>query len=115
MPENGTHAVTGTYTISGHYCLPPSGVTFRGVLQVLVHGDTYNKTYYSGLGQGAEYDYETYATSQGYATLALDTLGHGDNPQRPNPLLIVEGPMQMEVTRSIILAAKAGTLQGVAQ
>ncbi|KAK4161250.1 putative cardiolipin-specific deacylase, mitochondrial [Cladorrhinum sp. PSN259] len=107
MPAtNGFTPVSGTFTIKGTYCVPAKNVRSKDTLEVLVHGITYNKTMWEGMGFGSEYDWHKYANSRGYATLALDRLGHGANPQFPDPLNVVQPQMHVEITREIMAAAR---------
>jgi hypothetical protein len=73
--------VTGRYVIFGQLCAPSKKIG-PPKLQSLVHGNTYNHTYWSAL-QNPESDsfgdrsLVRYATQRGYYTLALDNLGSG--------------------------------------
>jgi len=58
------------------------------------------------MGFGDQYDWHKYANSRGYATLALDRLGHGENPQYPDPLNVVQPQMHVEIMREIMTAAR---------
>ncbi len=79
----GTIQVSERFTIERYYCEPSKPST--KALQVLVHGITYNKTMWAGYGM-REYDWQSYAASQGYPNLAINRLGHWCNPQYPNAL-----------------------------
>jgi hypothetical protein len=102
---DGTQTVGGTYTIHGTYCAPLAGA--RNALQILVHGTTYNKTYWTGFGIAETYDYPGYASSQGYHTLAIDRLGHGDNTQHPDPVNYLQAPLHLAVIHQIITSVRA--------
>lgn len=56
-----------------------------------------------------QYSWVSHATSQGYATLAIDRLGNG-NSTGPDPLQVVQAPLQIAITTQIISALKAGSL-----
>ncbi|KAM0256044.1 hypothetical protein ACHAQJ_005243 [Trichoderma viride] len=99
---SGTRTVSGNFIIKGTYCIPPPTVKAVGALQFLVHGVTYNKTVWAGLGISDRYNWHSYATNAGYHTLAIDTLGHGQNPQHPDPLNVVQGPLHVEIMHQII-------------
>lgn len=111
---NGTQRVSGTFTIKGIYCRPSPHVKSRDTLQFLVHGMTYDKSVWSGYGN-AFYDWQSFALSQGYHTLAVDRLGYGENPQRPDPINVVQGPIQVNLLHNILQRIRAGTLPGVDQ
>lgn len=74
---NGTQTISGTFTI---YCKPhPASRPChprRDALQILVHGITYNKDMWSGLGLGEQYNWHTAANAEGYHTLTIDRVGH---------------------------------------
>lgn len=115
---NGTRTVSGTYTLKGIYCQPsqPShpkphknggNTQDDEVLQILLHGATYNKTLWAGYGFGYPYDWQSYATEQGYHTLALDRLSHGENDARGlDPLNDVQMPLQTELLHQLISIVK---------
>ncbi|KAL2127268.1 hypothetical protein VTI74DRAFT_11000 [Chaetomium olivicolor] len=103
---SGTTAVTDTYTIKGTYCEPDHFTPHKPrTLEVLVHGITYNRAMWSGFGR-SEYNWHASATERGYATLALDRLGHGDSPERPDPLSVVQPQLHLEIIHHIISAVR---------
>ncbi|KAH6628819.1 Alpha/Beta hydrolase protein [Chaetomium tenue] len=109
---NGTLTVSDTFTIKGTYCNPKSTGANKPPkgLQILVHGITYNKTMWAGFGfSPSDYSWHTAATSRGYATLALDRLGHGANPQHPDPLSVVQPQVQIDIMHAIFAAARSAT------
>ncbi|KAK3936674.1 Alpha/Beta hydrolase protein [Diplogelasinospora grovesii] len=101
---NGTTTITGNYTVNGLFCAPVKNP--RNALQVLVHGITYNKTMWEGLGLGADYNWHGYAQLQGYHTLAIDRLSHGDDTQDLDPITTVQGPLQLEIIHQLIQAIR---------
>lgn len=97
--------VTGRYTIFGQLCAP-SQKTKHSKLQVLVHGNTYNHTYWSALqnpqsDQFADRSWIRYATQRGYHTLALDSLGNGLS-SHPDPASVVQDPLETEFIHQVI-------------
>jgi pimeloyl-ACP methyl ester carboxylesterase len=102
---DGTTTVSGTFTIKGTYCVPTKSKA--DTLEVLVHGITYNKTMWAGMGSGSQYDWHRYANSRGYATLALDRLGHGDNPQHPDSVNIVQPQLQVDILHHILASVRS--------
>ncbi|KAM7186379.1 Alpha/Beta hydrolase protein [Rhypophila sp. PSN 637] len=108
---NGTQSVGGNYSINAVYCRPSGTTPARDTLQILVHGYTYNSTMWSGLGFGEQYDWQAYATRQGYHTLAIDRVGHGANLRDPDPLNEVQGPPHVETIHQLITAIRQDTLQ----
>jgi pimeloyl-ACP methyl ester carboxylesterase len=63
---------------AGHYY--PARPPERGLLQVLVHGNTYDHRYWdAGRIDGHDYSYAQYMTERGYAILAMDLPGTGSS------------------------------------
>jgi pimeloyl-ACP methyl ester carboxylesterase len=113
-PTSGTVAVSGTFTIMGTYCVPSNkSPNNKNALEVLVHGITYGKDYWAGLNATSTipeddlFNWHLAANARGYATLAVDRLGHGENPQRPDPLTVVQPQMQVEILRQIVTAVRS--------
>lgn len=73
--------VSGTQNLYGQYCEPTVKNPSRAkTLQLLVHGITYDHTYWAGfdsIPSSPAYSWVTYANAQGYPTLAIDRLGNG--------------------------------------
>lgn len=103
----GSQTVSDSFTINGLYCKPLLAKSNK--LQLLVHGLTYNKDYWVGLGFGNLYNWHTFANLHGYATLAVDRVGHGSNPQRPDPFNVVQGPVHIETLHQIIDQIRSST------
>ncbi|KAK3939767.1 putative cardiolipin-specific deacylase, mitochondrial [Diplogelasinospora grovesii] len=110
LPANttGTTTVTGNFTVNGLYCEPRGQKRKADTLEVLVHGITYNKTMWSGMGFGSPYDWLAYANSRGYAALSIDRVGHGTNPERPDPLNVVQPQLHVETLHYLFNAARSG-------
>lgn len=108
--------VAGTYNISARYCEPEVDIpSRRNTIQLLVHGITYTKDYWSGLGppgsgfDGDTYSWIAYASKQGYPTLSIDRLGNGQS-DRPNGLTVVQINSHIEVTQSLVNLLKTGAI-----
>ncbi|KAK4222739.1 Alpha/Beta hydrolase protein [Podospora fimiseda] len=104
----GTQNVSGNFQMDGVYCSPPKS-TARNVLQILVHGATYNKSSWQWTDLGERYDYPLAATREGYATLAIDRLSHGTNPDKPDPLNVVQPGLQIELLRQLITTVRTSS------
>ncbi len=106
-PINGTITVSGTFYISGTYCRPPGKAL--DVIQLLLHGVTYTRSYWTGLG-GVEsdiYNWPLFAARQGYATLNIDRLGHGEsNHQYPDSVEGLSEFLHVEIVHGIIAALR---------
>ncbi|MEU3763719.1 alpha/beta hydrolase [Amycolatopsis keratiniphila] len=75
---NGEHQ-----TIAGELC-SRGRLTARTPVQILLHGGTYDRSYWDWPYQPRQYSYVDSATRAGYATLNLDRLGYGRS-SRPDP------------------------------
>lgn len=111
-----TQLVGGTYTISARYCEPLTKVEQRqNTLQILVHGLTYDKDYWSGvktsdIGAGHdEHSWVYYAAQQGYSTLTIDRLCNGKS-SRPNGIIECQLPLQAAIIQEVIAQARSGKL-----
>lgn len=75
------NTVSGTQKLYGQYCEPTVKNPSRAkTLQFLVHGITYDHTYWAGfetIPSSALYSWVTFANAEGYPTLAIDRLGNG--------------------------------------
>jgi len=81
------------------------------VLQVLVHGFTYDHRYWSSPDYGAAYDYVLAATDAGYSTFAVDRLGTAGQSSRPLSALLTL-PAHAASIHDVIAAARSGALAG---
>jgi hypothetical protein len=111
----GGPLTTGTFDISARYCPPTTFVPSRAnTIQYLQHAITTNKNYWNGEGfpvgfDGAEYSWIDFAGLEGYPTISVDALGSG-NSTHPDPLFVVQQPLQLEITHQIIGMLKDGTV-----
>ncbi|VDB90612.1 Bgt-51650 [Blumeria graminis f. sp. tritici] len=110
--------INGNYNIRARYCEPEVQNSERAdTIQLLVHGITYTRDYWSGLGApgsnfgGDDYSWIAYASKQGYPTLSIDRLGNGES-DRPNGLAEVQMNTHIEVTESLIKSLKKGSIGG---
>ncbi|TQS35336.1 hypothetical protein Golomagni_04246 [Golovinomyces magnicellulatus] len=108
--------IQDTFNIAARYCEPEVQNPNRtNTIQMLVHGITYSKDYWSGLGPpGAGYDGDTYswiayASMQGYPTLSIDRLGNGAS-DRPDGLNVVQMGTHVEITQALINGLKGGEI-----
>ncbi|KAK3331195.1 Alpha/Beta hydrolase protein [Apodospora peruviana] len=117
LPTSGTVTINSTFTIRGTYCVPPRHVRAKDTLEVLLHGITYNKTMWAGYGLASNrhpsspfgtnyYNWHYHANARGYATLAIDRLGHGANPDRPDPLSVVQPQIQVNLLQALLTSVR---------
>jgi hypothetical protein len=115
LGAGGTVLTGGKYNISMRYCEPETIVKSRAdTVQLLVHGLTYTKSYWDGLGyESYDYSWIDYASQQGYPTLAIDQLGNGDS-SHPDALLATQQTLQVEIIHEIITMLRAGSIPNAA-
>ncbi|KAE9576177.1 hypothetical protein CGMCC3_g7662 [Colletotrichum fructicola] len=99
--QHSFQQINGTFTIRATHCRPRIESPNSKSLQLLVHGITYDRAMWSGFGF-SHYDWQTYATSRGYHTLAIDRLGHGIESPNPDPFAVVQGPLEVEIIHNLI-------------
>lgn len=103
----------GTFRISARYCEPQVSIASRhNTVQLLVHGVTENKLYWSGLSypvgyNGDTYSWIAYASSHGYPTLSIDRIGNG-NSTHPDPILQQQVPLEEAILHQLVLKLKSG-------
>jgi pimeloyl-ACP methyl ester carboxylesterase len=97
-------------TVKAQLCLPadPTPAT----VQLLVHGGTYNRTYWDFPYQPEHYSYVRAATAAGYATLAIDRVGYGQSTRPPGALLT--GLAHAGIVHQIVGKLRRGAIGGVA-
>ncbi|KAI0189604.1 Alpha/Beta hydrolase protein [Xylaria flabelliformis] len=115
--------VSGTFAIYGQLCRPMHHSRIPK-LQLLVHGSTYNHTYWSSLQEPSgstwassppdheELSWIHTATRLGYWTLAIDRLGQGLS-SRPDPVTVVQSPLQMQLIHLIAREIRDRDLLGI--
>ncbi|MCJ1362775.1 hypothetical protein MMC16_001881 [Acarospora aff. strigata] len=84
----------------------------KNTVQLLVHGVTETKLYWSGLSyptgiNGDTYSWIAYASRQGYPTLAIDRIGNG-NSTHPDPVLVTQMNLEEAVLHQLVLKLKSG-------
>lgn len=97
------------YEIYGELCHPDEGPS--PVIQLLVHGYTYDHFYWSSPGYGETYDYVKRANEAGYSTLAIDRLGTAGLSSRP-PSVLMSLAAHATSLHDVIEAAQTGQLPG---
>ncbi|KAJ2970620.1 hypothetical protein NQ176_g8103 [Zarea fungicola] len=107
-------SVHGRFSIGARYCEPRKEVASRrNTLQILYHGITYTRDYWSGLAPpGTKSDQDRYswikfAAEQGYPTLSVDRLCNGLS-SRPHGLIDCQLPLEVEAAHAIVNAARDG-------
>ncbi|KAK3074674.1 hypothetical protein LTR53_002681 [Teratosphaeriaceae sp. CCFEE 6253] len=101
--------VSGTFRIHVQLCVPPHGRK-REILHLLTHGLFADKQYWDVQEDPAQYSWVQAALEAGYSTLSYDRLGTGLS-DKPDAYNIVQGPLQVEILRTITEMALKGTLR----
>ena len=77
-------------------------------LQFLVHGGTYNSSYWDFPGFDGKYSYVHDALAAGYATLSIDRLGYGDSDRPPSQEVTFAN--EVDTTHAMVQAVRSGAL-----
>lgn len=100
----GISPIQGSFNVSAIYCAPTQQFPRskdKDVLQVLVHGMTYNANMWGGLGYSNHYSWMSYFARRGYATLAIDRLGHGHSSSHPDPVSTVQFDLEVRIIHQV--------------
>ncbi|MEW2548291.1 alpha/beta hydrolase [Streptomyces sp. NPDC047002] len=92
--------------IAAQYCAPRTGAV--DTVQLLVHGATYNHTYWDFPYKNGTYSYVERAGRLGYATLAIDELGDGASSRPASTELTF--PAISDSIHQVIGQVRAGAL-----
>lgn len=96
------------YQISGELCLPASGQA--DVVQVTVHGATYDHRYWNWPLQSLVYSYAGYMTRAGYAVFDYDRIGNGFSSHPDSTDVSVTSDSY--VAHEVVGALRSGQLDG---
>ncbi|WP_409330056.1 alpha/beta hydrolase [Trujillonella humicola] len=106
MPAALGPGLPRTEVLYGRLCVPAGGPP--PVLQVLVHGASYDHDYWDFPGFGGRYSYVRHMLDAGYATLAVDQLGVGRS-SHPASALVTQ-PAAAHALHDVVQAARGGAL-----
>lgn len=93
------------YNVVGELCW--KGNLNHKTVQVLVHGATYDKSYWDFPYQNGKYSYVDYAVKNGYATFNYDRLGSGQSDKPLGVLVNVDNSAY--VNHQVVQALRSGT------
>lgn len=99
--------VNGTYEIYSQLCFP-NGQINTTTIQLLTHGIGCDRSYWN---IAPDYSYVDYVAQQGYTTFFFDRLGTGLS-DHPDPIQIVQLPLQVEILHSIVQLLRTGAIAG---
>jgi pimeloyl-ACP methyl ester carboxylesterase len=108
LPVSLAPGETTQYQVYGQLCSPP-GAANRSV-QVLVSGNTYNRSYWDFSYPG--YSYVNAITQAGFATFNIDRIGVGNSSRPPADQVTVQS--NAYVLHQINQALRNGTVNGTA-
>ncbi|KAM0705442.1 hypothetical protein Q7P35_008232 [Cladosporium inversicolor] len=118
LTRPGSNKVNASYSIHATLRMPvDEKIIPIPTVQILVHGLTYDKHYWTGLQEGEnsavdKCDWTLLATRKGYYTLNIDRLGCGKST-RPDPVREVQDAVQAEVLHEIIEQLRSGFVDGI--
>lgn len=94
-----------SYRVAGTLCA--DGQAGPQTLQLLLHGATYDRTYWHFPFQPVHYSYVRYAHAAGFATLAIDRIGAGASDKPPAELVTTTA--NAFSVHQIVASLRAGT------
>jgi pimeloyl-ACP methyl ester carboxylesterase len=97
----------GPYRIVGELCRPKQEK--HGVLQILIHGASYNHLYWDFPFMPEQYSYVRHANAAGFATLAIDRLGAGASDHPRGDLVTVHA--SASTVHQIVTSLRAGDVR----
>ncbi len=109
LPVSITPVGPKPYAMYGKLCHPAAGPS--DVIQILVHGYSYDHRYWAMPGFGDAYDYTKTANEAGYTTFAIDRLGSAGASSRP-PSALVTLQANAIALHHVVVAARGGAIPG---
>ena len=95
---------------AGHFF--PASTSRRRVLQILVHGNSYDHRYWNAATvNGEDYSYVAYMAARGYDVLAVDLPGVGDS-DRPNGHAVTLNAVSSAVAAMVASIKKPDAIPG---
>jgi pimeloyl-ACP methyl ester carboxylesterase len=80
-----------SYSIAGEMCATPRELVSGETVQLLIHGATYNQTYWDfGTIDGVRYSYARDVAAAGYPTFAIDEIGAGQSSHPPSADITIQ-------------------------
>ena len=104
-----------SYTIAGELCGRPQDLTGGKTVQLLIHGATYNHTYWDfGTIDGISYSYARDLAAAGFPTFAIDEIGAGQSshPESSDVSIQTAAYVAHEVVQDLLDGAIGGTSFG---
>jgi pimeloyl-ACP methyl ester carboxylesterase len=95
-------------SVYGELCVPAK--SHPRVIQVLVHGTTYDHNYWDLPGFGGRYSYVKHTVARGYAALAIDRVGVGRSSHPLSALITVDA--DAETLHQVLQAVRSTGFPG---
>ncbi|WP_037347861.1 alpha/beta hydrolase [Sciscionella sediminilitoris] len=92
----------------GRLCTSDPAKLGKQPVQVLIHGGTYDHTYFDWPYRPERYNYVRYMTQRGFTTLSLDRLGYGHSDHPPS--LALNFDTAAHTTHQIVRYLRGGAL-----
>jgi len=106
----GPHPINGTWDIHGKLCYPVEARPNPEVLQFLIHGVGFDRSYWD---VAANYSYVDAAALAGYTTFSYDRLGIGMS-DTPDPINVVQSQLEVAIAHELIQLLRAGKIANCA-
>jgi hypothetical protein len=106
--NGGPSTVSQTFNIAAKLCYPKNWSGSTSTIQFLTHGIGFNQSYWDFM-EG--YSFIDVAAKAGYPTFSHDRLGVGAS-DHPDPIQIVQAPIQVEIIHSLVNLLRGGKLAG---
>ena len=106
--NGGPSTVSQTFNIAAKLCYPKNWSGSTSTIQFLTHGIGFNQSYWDFV-EG--YSFIDVAAKAGYPTFSHDRLGVGAS-DHPDPIQIVQAPIQVEIIHSLVNLLRGGKLAG---
>jgi pimeloyl-ACP methyl ester carboxylesterase len=108
IPVSFTPGGAKNQSIYGELCTPAH--SRPRVIEVLVHGTTYDHDYWDLPGFGGRYSYVKHTVARGYAALAIDRIGVGRSSHPLSALTTVD--TDAETLHQVVQAVRSSVLPG---
>lgn len=109
-------SVSGTWNISARLCYPAKAPDQSATeVQLLTHGVGFEQSYWDfpnpGHSGSGNYSYVDAAALANRTSFTYDRLGIG-NSSHPDPIQVVQGPLEVEILHNIVAMLREGQLAG---
>jgi pimeloyl-ACP methyl ester carboxylesterase len=111
IPVALTAGGPASYSVSGELCATPGELAAGGTMQLLIHGATYNHSYWNfGTIGGISYSYAQDSAAAGFPTFAIDEIGAGTSSHPPSTDVTIQAAAF--VAHQIVQDLRGGAIGG---